>query len=71
MAVDRTAPRRRIDAASLALTFVGLVFGVFAYWLIATASVNVLIIAPSIVAVTVGVTHLVKNEAPRQSRSTD
>lgn len=57
---------RRLDGASLALTLIGLAFGVFAYWLITVEHFNVLLIIPSIVAATIGATHLTKREAPRR-----
>lgn len=61
----RNTSRLRLDLPSLTLTLIGLVFGVIAYWLITAEHVNVLVIVPSVVAVTVGVTHLIKREAPR------
>jgi hypothetical protein len=45
---------------------IGIVFGVFSYWLIAYVEVNVLVIIPSVVAVTIGASHLIKVEAPRR-----
>lgn len=57
--------RRRLDAASLALLLIGLAAGVFSYWLITYRGVNVLIIVPSIVTITIGATHLTKREASR------
>lgn len=57
--------RRRLDLPSLALAVIGLAAGVFSYLLVTYASVNALVMAPSIVAVTIGATHLVKREAPR------
>lgn len=56
---------RRLDAASLALLLIGLAAGVFSYWLITYRGLNALIIVPSIVAMTIGATHLIKREAPR------
>ncbi|QIQ63399.1 hypothetical protein I5H96_gp51 [Mycobacterium phage Veteran] len=54
------ATRHRLDLPSLILTLVGLVFGAISYWLISSEHVNVLVIVPSVVAVVIGVTHLVK-----------
>ncbi len=56
---------RRLDAASLALLVVGLVFGALSYWLIADHGLNPLILVPSVVAVTLGATHISKREATR------
>lgn len=56
---------RRLDAASLTLLLIGLVFGVFSYWLITYHGLTALIIIPSVVAVTTGATHITKREAPR------
>ncbi|AMS03842.1 hypothetical protein SEA_BAXTERFOX_32 [Gordonia phage BaxterFox] len=58
--------RRRVDAVSLALMVVGLLFGAISYCLVTFADVNALIMVPSIVAATVGASHLVKREAPRE-----
>lgn len=60
--------RRQVDLASVALLVCGLVFGVVAYHLITEQGVNPLILGPSVVAVTLGVTHLVKRQAPRDRR---
>lgn len=57
--------RRRLDVASLTLMLIGLIFGVFSYWLITVQDFNVLISIPSIVAATTGAAHLTKREAPR------
>lgn len=57
--------RRRLDLASLTLLVVGIACGAFSYWLTVAASLNALIIVPSIVAATIGALHLVKHEAPR------
>ncbi|GEM_PF-3289468 len=56
---------RRLDVASLTLLLIGLVSGVFSYWLITYNGVNALVIIPSIVAITIGATHITKREAPR------
>lgn len=61
----RSTARRRLDVPSLLLALVGLVFGAISYWLIMAEAVNALVIVPSIVAVTLGITHLIKREAPR------
>lgn len=61
-----THSHRRLDAASLALLLVGLVFGGVSYWLITVHGLNVLIIAPSIVAATIGATHITKRESSRR-----
>lgn len=60
--------RRKVDLASFALLVCGLVFGFVAYYLITEQGVNPLILSPSVVAVTLGVTHLVKRQAPRDRR---
>jgi uncharacterized membrane protein len=49
----------------LTLLLIGLVSGVFSYWLITYNGVNALVIIPSIVAITIGATHITKREAPR------
>jgi hypothetical protein len=56
---------RRLDVASLALLLVGVVSGVFSYWLITYQAMNALIIIPSIVTITIGATHITKREASR------
>ncbi len=61
----RRASRRRLDVASLALTLIGLASGAFSYCLVTYADANALVMTPSIVAVTIGITHLIKREAPR------
>ena len=61
----RHPSHRRLDIAGLILTLIGLVSGAFAYWLIDTAHMNILLIVPAIVTTTLGVTHLTKREAPR------
>ena len=58
--------RRRLDFPSLFLALIGLIFGAVAYCLITVDHVNALVIVPSIVAVTLGLTHLIKREAPRE-----
>lgn len=60
----RYESRRRLDVASLTLLLVGLAFGVLSYWLITADDFNALVIVPSIVAVTIGASHLFKREAP-------
>lgn len=65
---SRRNSRRRLDVPSLALTVIGLASGVFSYLLVTYADVNALVIIPSVVAVTVGSSHLVKREA-RRTRS--
>lgn len=61
----RNTARYRLDLASAVLTLIGLVFGAVAYWLIDAESANALVIIPSVVAFTIGITHLKKREAPR------
>lgn len=61
-----SASRQRLDPAGLALLVLGLVFAAFAYRLVDEANANPLLIAPSVVAVTIGATHLTKRETPRQ-----
>ncbi|SKG76491.1 Uncharacterised protein [Mycobacteroides abscessus subsp. bolletii] len=62
---------RRLDLPSLALTFIGIVCGFVAYWLINAEGANTLVIVPSIVAVTIGATHLINRDAPRAGASAD
>lgn len=62
----RSRPRRRLDISGLALTAVGLVFGLFSYLLATYAGISPLVMIPSVVAATIGATHLVKYEAPRE-----
>jgi hypothetical protein len=57
--------RRRIDLAGLALFVFGAVFAVIAYLLVTASGYSPLIIVPSIVAATVGASHLTKTEAAR------
>lgn len=61
----------RLDLPSVALTLIGLIFGAIAYWLINAGGVNTLVIVPSIIAATIGITHLIKREAPREQSSSD
>lgn len=61
----RNMARHRVDLPSVMLTLIGLIFGAVAYWLITAEGVNALVIVPSIVALTIGITHLIKREAPR------
>ena len=58
-------PHRRLDIPSLVLLVIGLVFGAVSYWLVTDRGLNPLIIAPSIVAATLGLTHITKHEATR------
>ena len=60
-----TTPRRRLDVPSLVLMLIGLATAVFAYRLTADHDVSALVIVPAVVAATIGATHLVKREAPR------
>ena len=59
-------PQRRLDLAGLALLLVGLLSGLFSYLMIQVSGVNPLVIVPSVVAVTLGASSLVKYEAPRE-----
>lgn len=61
---NRRTSRRRLDVASLVLTLIALASGAFSYLLVTYADVNALVMVPSVIAGTVGVTHLVKREAP-------
>ncbi|ATD70517.1 hypothetical protein CNO18_09735 [Gordonia sp. 1D] len=63
--IARQSSRRRLDLSGLLLMTVGLVFGAISYCLITFGTTNVLVIVPSVVAVTVGAMHLIKREAPR------
>lgn len=56
---------RRLDVASLALLLIGLVFVGISYWLVTDHGLNPLLIVPSLVAATVGATHITKREASR------
>lgn len=58
--------QRRLDVPSLILLLIGVAFGGFSYWLVADHGLSALIIVPSIVAVTIGATHITKREAPRR-----
>lgn len=58
--------RRRLDVASLALLLLGLLSGVLSYWLITDHQANAMIIVPSIIAATIGATHITKKQAPRR-----
>ena len=56
---------RRLDMASLTLLIIGIVCGAFSYWLVSEHGLNPLILVPSVVAATIGATHLSKREAGR------
>lgn len=56
--------QRRLDLFSLALLLIGIASGLGAYALI-EQGINALVMIPSVVAATIGATHLVKYEAPR------
>lgn len=62
----KTGQHRRLDVASLLLLASGLASGIFAYWLVSNAGINVLVMIPSVVAATVGAVHLTKLEAPHR-----
>lgn len=62
----RNTSRLKIDFASAALTVIGMVFGAVSYGLITADHANPLVIVPSVVATTLGITHLLKREAPRE-----
>lgn len=57
---------RRLDIASLSLLVLGVVCGAISYWLIADRGLNPLVLAPSVVAATIGATHITKREAPHR-----
>lgn len=63
---QRPKSHHRLDVASLALLLAGLVFGVVSYWFITTDDFNALVIIPSVVAITIGASHLIKREAPHR-----
>lgn len=65
MTHDHRSYRRRLDTASLLLLLIGLGFGVFAYWLVTDHGLNPLVLAPAVVAATIGATHITKREADR------
>lgn len=58
--------RRRVDLASLALLLIGVGSSAASYWLITVDGLNPLLLIPGVVAAVIGVTHLVKTEAPRE-----
>lgn len=60
--------RLRLDVFSLVLIMIGLLFGTISYVLVTYSDTNVLVIVPSVVAVTIGAMNLVKREAPRDGR---
>lgn len=62
---SRRQSRRRLDVAGLALLLIGLTCGALSYWLIQERGLTPLALVPSVVAATLGVTHLTKLEAPR------
>ena len=57
--------RRRLDLASTTLFLLGLVFAVVSYVLITQHGANPALLVPSIIAITLGATHLTKHQAPR------
>lgn len=59
----RHRPQRKLDVAGLVLLLIGIVFGIFSYWLIVAEDVNALVLVPSVVAATLGATSLTKIEA--------
>lgn len=61
-----THSHRRLDVAGLVLLLLGLVCGVFAYWLITAHGLNPLILVPSVAAATTGAIHITKREAARR-----
>lgn len=61
----RHPPRLRLDVASLVLLVIGLVFGVFSYWLVDVRGENILVMAPALVTAAMGAAHLLKKQAPR------
>lgn len=63
--MNSTNSRRRLDVAGLTLFLIGLVSGLFSYWLITSQELNALIIIPSVIAVTTGAAHVTKREAVR------
>ena len=56
---------RRLDVASLILLLISVSFGAFSYWLVTSHQLNAAILIPSVVAATIGATHLTKLEASR------
>jgi hypothetical protein len=56
--------RRRLDLFNLGLLLVSIVSGLGAYVLI-EQGMTALLLIPSVVAATIGATHLVKYQAPR------
>lgn len=68
MTLTHSRSTRRLDAAGLTLLLIGLVCGVLSYWLIAEQGFDALLIVPSVVAATMGASHITKREAPRTNR---
>lgn len=62
----RNHPRRRLDVPSLVLMIIGVASGAFCLWLIGASHVSALVLVPSIIAATIGASHLVKSEASRR-----
>ena len=58
--------RRRLDPAGATLLLVALVCGVASYWLVVDRGVNPLVLVPSVVAATVGASHVTKREVTRR-----
>lgn len=58
--------RRRLDPAGLMLLLIALACGVVSYWLVIDRGVNPLVLVPSIVAATVGASHVTKREVTRR-----
>lgn len=67
MTKTRGSSSRRLDVASLLLLLIGLVSAVGSCWLIGNSGFNALVIVPSIIAATVGATHLLQREASRDT----
>lgn len=66
MTVMDSGSHRQLDVASLALLVLGLVFGALSYWFITEHGQSPLVLIPSVVAATIGATHISKREAPRR-----
>lgn len=64
MTTHRSQSRRRLDFFNLVLLAVSVVSGIFAYALV-EQGMSALLLIPAVAAATIGATHLIKHEAPR------
>lgn len=61
----RQASRLRLDVMNLTLLLVGIACAIISYQLVEVHDVNVLVIVPSVLAISSGARGLFKREAPR------